>query len=898
MLAQLEAKLFGTGEAQPFRVGRFTVLEKLGAGGMGVVHAAFDPDLERKIAVKFLHHEFVDDDDRNHARLLREAQALARLDHPNVVSVYDVGTYDGGVYVAMEFVRGQSLQAWIEEGSPSAAEILDAYSQAGRGLAAAHAAGVVHRDFKPANAIMGDDGRVRVLDFGLAARDDRIADEPERDDRGDDETMNTGGFARALTRTGAVLGTPLYMAPEQHMGERADARCDQFALCVSLWIALFKERPFEGETMAQLRLNVVEGNLRELPPRAAGVSRRVRDALVRGLNPDPDRRFATMDELLVELDWSGRRRRATALSIAGVLVAGALGGVIAWQVKAQAVPTICESARNEIDQIWNEAVAMDATARFGQTEAASTWQRVNTGFDAYTRKWRDALASNCEAPEIDLDRMSCLEWRRQELETAVAVLLDSTPGDLHLVADAVSSLTPIEVCTDPRALRVLPPPHPDPDKRRAIQAQRIELARAQVLHNSGRHDEALRAANQASEVAAEIDDPALQAEAALLLGEVFAEAGKLREAEAQLERALDAAEAGAHDIVRARALADLVGLTGFALGQPTQRLEARFLAVHERIGELPTRAYVDFMQSLTMTRLGHGQLEAAEKAGREALAEARRLGIDATQARAQLGLALTLLGRYDEAAELLERTAADVDEQHPAAVMVFGIIGIQKGFAGYDQQAVASFQRALAIEAKRELGQPHYRAIVGTYLANSLDRLGQYEQAVQAQEQSIAALRRLWGSEHSSLGRAHYQFGTTLADNGDWERARQNFEASARIWRVTHGPEHRALAQPETGLARVCLHEGDDDRALELLEGAMRKLSQGQGHPAEDARTFFHLARALERKGGERSRALALAERARQTLETLGPGYERDRDRIRAWVASVQASEVSPSEGL
>ncbi len=896
MLAQLEASLFGSAEAQPFRVGRFTILEKLGAGGMGVVHAAFDPDLERKIAIKFVRDDVADAEGRARARLLREAQALARLDHPNVVSVYDVGAYEGGIYIAMEFVRGTSLRDWVEDGSPTTQQILDAYLQAGRGLAAAHEAGIVHRDFKPDNAILGDDGRVRVLDFGLAAseleawssEDDLTREAPA------DEAEGTGRFSQTLTRTGAVMGTPLYMAPEQHRGERADARSDQFAFCVSLWIAVYDRRPFAGQSLADLGEAVGAGRLQSPPSGTKGVPKRVRQALERGLAADPKDRFERLEDLLLELDTGGRRRRVGLWAGAGLSLAAIAGGIIAWQVKARAEPSVCETALADIDRIWNEARRMDATAHLGGAAVAGTWTKVAAELDAYTGKWRSAVQGLCAQEEFDFDRMSCLEWRRQEVETVAEILLELPADQLHLVAEAVGSLTPIESCTDARALRVLPPPHPDPETRKALQGIRLDLARARVLQKSGRHDEALRTAHAADDAARGHADAGTQAEAALLLGEIYVESGRLDEAEAYLEKAVDAAESGAHDIVRARALADLVGLVGFARGEPTARLEARFRALHDRIGELPSRAYADFSNSLTMTRLGHGQLEAAESAGREALAEAKRLGIDPTLAEAQLALTLTLLGRYDEAGKMLDAILERIDDQHPKAVMVFGIAGIQRGFAGEDARALQLFERALALESRRALRQPHYRAIVGTYLATSLDRLGEFERAVQTQEASIAALRKLWGEGHTSLGRAHHQFGTTLADNGRWGRARESFQRSIEIWSVTHGPDSRAVAQPETGLARVLLHEGRDAEALRILEAAMRKLDQGSGHPAEDARTWFHLARALQRTGGDPRRAQTLAQRALDALEALGPGYEHEREQIRTWLRDPAADPPDP----
>src|SRR5690606_13586850 len=220
---------------------RFTVLKRLGAGGMGVVYAAYDTELDRKVAIKLLRG--VDEEGVHITRLRREAQALAKAAHRTVVHVYEVGDFRKQVFIAMEFVDGVTPR----DGAPSeefdpVAQVVEKFIEAGRGLAAAHAAGLIHRDFKPDNVLVGNDGRVRVLDFGLARGVDQGQVDPELScgestlEQGPELLESTDSSLLApLTRTGAILGTPAYMAPEQHLGNRADARSDQFAFCVALW---------------------------------------------------------------------------------------------------------------------------------------------------------------------------------------------------------------------------------------------------------------------------------------------------------------------------------------------------------------------------------------------------------------------------------------------------------------------------------------------------------------------------------------------------------------------------------------------------------------------------------------------------------------------------------------
>ena len=234
-------------------MGRYLVLGTLGEGGMGVVHAAYDPELDRKVALKVL-LPGRGGRAKGHERLLREAQSLARLSHPNVVAVHDVGTHEGRVFVAMEFIAGTTLSATIESQRPGLEAIVGLYAAAGRGLEAAHRVGLVHRDFKPDNVMVDREGRVRVVDFGLAqAVAEASAEESSQ------------GSAVGLTATGALMGTPAYMAPEQFQGRPTDARTDVFAFCVALYEHLHGERPFAGETLVTLAAEVTAGRVREAP---------------------------------------------------------------------------------------------------------------------------------------------------------------------------------------------------------------------------------------------------------------------------------------------------------------------------------------------------------------------------------------------------------------------------------------------------------------------------------------------------------------------------------------------------------------------------------------------------------------------------------------------------------
>ncbi len=303
----------------PSRIGAYHVLRELGAGGMGVVYAAYHEGLDRKVALKLVHRDRAGTSE-GRAQILGEAQALARLNHPNVVQIYEIGEYEEQLFVAMEHVHGETLDVWQSRPGRRLTEILDVYRQAATGLAAAHDAGLVHRDFKPANVIVGADGRVRVLDFGLA-RTHRPASVQAR--------VDAPGTTSTLEQTigGSMSGTPAYMSPEQYAGRELDARSDIFSLSVALWEALHGQRPFAGDTLAELEANITAGNRRKPPP-GTDLPGRLQHALARGLERDRDARWTTLRPILDALatdphadpSAGGRERQILFIAILAAVV--------------------------------------------------------------------------------------------------------------------------------------------------------------------------------------------------------------------------------------------------------------------------------------------------------------------------------------------------------------------------------------------------------------------------------------------------------------------------------------------------------------------------------------------------------------------------------------------------
>ena len=318
------------------QLGRYVIERVLGAGGMGLVYAAHDPDLDRRVAIKVLRGDASDD---SRVRLLREARAMAKLSHPNVITVYEVGTASGVDFVAMELLEGGTLAEWLRAERRAADEVLRRFRAAGAGLAAAHGRGLVHRDFKPANVLLGRDGQVVVTDFGLArgfdgeavaptlpaaspsspavvaravALEDTLAAPPSLRSSSRSQPAD---LSSTLTRTGAVLGTPAYMAPEQFAGGQVGPAADQFAFAVALWEGLVGQRPYRGDTLDELRAAVDRG-----PPELAALPRAVRPVIARALAKDAGARWPDMAALLAALDRRLRRPRQLAVvAIVGVV---------------------------------------------------------------------------------------------------------------------------------------------------------------------------------------------------------------------------------------------------------------------------------------------------------------------------------------------------------------------------------------------------------------------------------------------------------------------------------------------------------------------------------------------------------------------------------------------------
>ncbi len=443
--------------SSPADLGRYRLLRRLGTGGMGMVFEAEDLELHRRVALKILHADPGADLERTHAQLLREARAMAQTNHPNIVAVYDVGRIGGRgregavpqvgpgptqtneqVFLAMELVEGSTLTAWLRGRGRS--EILAAFVMAGRGLAAAHATGLVHRDFKPDNVLIGADGRARVTDFGLALAARLVT--PAGDGAGR-AAMDVRASMQIQTEQGPIVGTPAYMAPEQWRGRLADARTDQFAFCVALYEALVGVRPFVGDPLHALAHAVLTQQPRPPTP----LPRWLQAALLRGLARDPAARFASMAELLAVLERDRVGPRRVALAVAGMgLVAALAGGGFAWATRpspapehvAALTPTATPAtpptsptptmaiegcrAASEAGGRWTEArrAALQAHVT-GMDDGEALAAALLPLLDGWAIRWTSAAERVCRAPESDAGEAErrCLDAALEHFDATI-----------------------------------------------------------------------------------------------------------------------------------------------------------------------------------------------------------------------------------------------------------------------------------------------------------------------------------------------------------------------------------------------------------------------------------------------------------------------------------------------
>jgi serine/threonine-protein kinase len=862
-------------------LGRYMIIEPLGRGGMGIVYAAYDPTLDRRVAVKVLKHVSLTAGEET--RLLNEGMAMAKLSHPNVVAVHDVGTFELGMFVAMELVEGETLRAWARKPHPWP-EIVGMYLQAGRGLAAAHRAGIVHRDFKPDNAIVGADGRLRVVDFGLALT------------REDSEPTGPTWSEEGLTGTAEMAemaGTPRYCPPEQLEGKSVDARADQYAFCASLWEALFGEPPFAGGDLLSRLAHAWDTVPRA--PAGKGVPDRIVAALTRGLSPEVHDRFATMGDLLALLAPDPRKKR-------GLLVAAAFGAAVLAAALSSAAARVlgpsqvCVGAEKELAGVWNDdrrAAIERALVASGKPWAHAMAVSLSKVLDTYASEWTDMRRDACEATHVRraqsealLDRrVECLGERAAELRSVTMRMSEPRDGLLDDAPRAVYALTPLGGCADTAALLAPIPPPADVETRAQVERVRMDLADARAMKHLGQYADAKPLLRDLVARAGATHYQPLEAEALEELGDDLEELGEVPDSVDALHRALLAAERGTD---RARAASVMVGLVWDLGMDQDQYARAHEYGDHAQAlldglgGDPSLEAVLDGYQSAVLRR-ERKLPEALERARTTAAKRREVLGTDHPKYASDLNniaAVLADLGQYDEMLPLTEEAIAilahTLGEHHPKYLTILANHAAALDLRGRSEEARVVLERALHLLAE-DLGPDHFRtASVEWSLAVVEVNLG--HDAV-----AEGYLRHALGvAEHAGINQNVGNYAATLAEvlvnEGRFEEA----EASARraMTLLEEGSDNWQSAR--SSLAEAVLDQGRPAEAIALLEPTLTWL-ENEGIKRELGRARLRLSRALTAAKRDPARARTLATQAVEAL-ALEPAAGRDLANAKTWL--------------
>jgi tetratricopeptide (TPR) repeat protein len=796
------------------QVDRYVVLDAIGAGAMGVVYRAYDPELDRDVAIKLV--RVLGDHgqgERARGRVLREAQAMARLAHPNVVAVHDASTFGAHVFVAMELVEGADLEAWLAAEPRAWRDIVRVFAAAARGLAAAHTAGVVHRDFKPSNVLVGNDGRVRVTDFGLAVSTDEAG-----------PTQPAGDAQSRLTEAGALIGTPAFMSPEVRDGDAADARSDQYSFGISLREAL------AGQP--------IPASLRAVIARAAA--------------DDRDTRHANMDALANALDrvLAPRRARSIAAAAVGLAAVAAVGGYVAATRSADAVAC---AVPDRFVGVWDDARKQAIHAGLLASKhplAADTWGRVERAFDRFASGWQRDHVAACEATHVRheqspalLDaRMGCLGAELARF-TALAELYAS--ADTAVVARAEPAEDLVERlarCSDPVALRsgfTLPA---DPALRARAEAATTELARVEVVSLRGKFADAIAGAKRVIDEAKAVGATRLEADATRSLGETQWRGGDIPGAIETLHAAVDAAKrAGAADL-EAGALVVLVGVLGYEDGRYAEALAVA------RLAESAIRAtgdevdYARLIANRAAIHIAKGDYASARADYQQALVrfekaygpEDRRVGqtlMNLAMVTAELADAGDAIALYDRALAIEERS---LGAHHPEVALTLANRAIAYANVDRYDEAVRDLERAFALRTE-VLGPAHHNTIdTLTVIGAVLDDRGDYAGSLARYRAALAAFLPLLREDHPELAAVRSGIGRALVKLGRWSEAIPELERALAIW-STAGVDGERQAMVRFQLARALYETGARPRALELATAALPMVEDADDHAEVEA---------------------------------------------------------------
>ncbi len=719
------------------RVGRYLVIRQLGAGAMGRVLEAQDPQLQRTVAIKLA---LGGSNEELRARLLREAQAAAKVRHPNVVTVHDAGTHSDEVFIAMELVPGGSLRTWLET-RRGWREVVRVFLGAARGLAAVHAAGLVHRDFKPDNVLLERDGTARVSDFGLVGRDAALASDPAR---------RTSDWD--LTATGALMGTPAYMAPELFQRQPATPAADQFAFCVSLFEALEGKRPFQATSLAELERVVCEGTA---APLTAPVPRWLAALVKRGMATDATQRFASMDQIIEALaSGIAPRRTGRWFAIGAALLATATVSAVAmWPREDNA----CTGGATGLAKVWSPERRSRIAAAVAAVKLASApalWTQAERQLDEWGNAFVVGHKDACEATRVRKEqsaevmdaRMRCLDERLREVDAFLGIMETADEKAVEAGARAAADLPRVAACANLAWVTARAAPPTDPGPAKAYATAQTALERSKALRRAGRLAEA---ASTTDAVAPELAQapPAVRAAFELQRGELLYAAGNYEEARKVLWTA-------ASDFPSSRD-AEL----GFKIWRALSSVEVAVRSLDE------ARRFAD---------LARGQLESLGKPPELEADLEKLLGLIASNS----GKTEEALGHLNRSLALNQRIKGDrrVQLAEDAINISSEYIRLRK-----PDEAIEHLNKAIALYDEL-YGKGHL--LTATPLNNMSTALrlqGKGAQALEVVKQVVAIREKFLPPNHIDLAKAYNNLGRALEEMDDIEGAIVQYRRSREV---------------------------------------------------------------------------------------------------------------------
>ena len=865
-------------ERIPEMIGRYRVTGYLGRGGMGMVLSAQDTELKRPVALKLLHHGAWGD--KASSRIEREAQAMAKLSHPNVVTVYEVGRSGDQPFIAMELVDGVTLREWLRGEKRSWRKTLAMIVAAGRGLAAAHEAGLVHRDFKPENVLVGVDGRPRVSDFGLVA-----------------STILEGETGAGHEGASLVAGTPAYMAPEQWGARDIDTRADQYAFAVTCWEALCGRRPFASKNPRDAALPHSPRESDKLRSRR-GVPRRVEVALRRALQAEREKRWPKLSELLDHLERLGRDRRPA--MVAAALVPVAAVAMVAFRAGGGAAESPCRTAAAAVNDVWSSARQSQLRETYaGRTEpsAKRVWPATERTLQEWVDEHRAMRIETCElartggtdVKRIAEARTNCLDQTLGRFAALVTVLEEPDAKTISYARSAALGLPNSSGCRSATPAEPVTTTGPAPSHETISEAHG-ELARSFALRTTGKPREAVAIAEPVAKRADELGWQPLVASAYLELGIGYLVVRDSKNADEALQRAILFADASRDDDVRFRAT---IALAENAMMRSSYDDAGRAIEMARMIARrLPDDVDREILIAQHGAHLNYWRGQFAECVARseelvEMVDKTKAKSRYAAELRLDLARCLQAMGRTSEYGAPLREVLAIMEEtsgrDHPFAADALMGLGAIARTEKRPEEALGYLQEALAIR-ERAFGpeNPEVAALLNN-IGNVFKDLGRTDEARQSIERALAIWEKAWGPDSPAVGVASSNLGRMAMKRGDLVAAEAYFRRTLEIRRKKRPAGHPELAAAQVRLGELLLAKRDR-ACLPLLREAVAayKTNEARAEPRDEG--SYMLGRALFELGVDRVEGRKLMEAACKAYDTANDPFE-----CRAYLTKLSA---------